>query len=155
MESNVKEKISSWRKIVGLDFIKCPDKDPLKFALELSSSTIKNLPLEDIDEILLALSNYHIYLHSELCTIAARLLYLEDELNMLVAPVTSKLKGGHAMERRAIAICNSDKMLALNKQLLVEKAKFEMLKPVCETIRTKIFSLNKIYERRMKELTRA
>lgn len=155
MESNVKEKISSWRGRVGLDFIKCPAKDPLKFALELGSSTIKNLPLEDIDEILLALSNYHIYLHSELGTITARVIYLENDLNMLVAPATSRLKGGHALERRAIAISANDKMIGLNKQLLAEKAKLEMLKPVCETIKTKIYSLNKIYERRLKEAYRA
>lgn len=143
--------VAEWRRETGLDFIKNQGQDILKDAIEFSSTELKNINLSEFDELMLVLSNYYVYLHSQLGILNARVQYLEEDLNMHVAPKASKFSAGHAGERRALAISKDEVLLERSRRLGNEKAKLEMLRPVCDTIKNKIFVMSKIYDRRLKD----
>ena len=65
--------------------------------------------------------------------------------------MAAKYGASHAKERRAIAISKDDKLQKQKAQLDNEQAKLEMLRPVCDTIKNKIYVMTRIYERRIKD----
>lgn len=148
----MKEELENWRKTTGLDFLAKPEEDVLKNALELTPKQTSGLDLKDLDALLIVLTNYHVYLSSQLGIVSAKAGFLDDELMKRVGPVASKYTAGSAHERRAIALARGDDSLKkLDAQLSSEKIKLEMLRPVCDAIRIKIDTLRRIYDRRARE----
>lgn len=143
--------ISDWRRSVGLIYIENQGNDILEEAIKFSAPHLKTVNLENFDELMLVLSNYYIYLYSELGILSARVQHLEDAFDIAVAPIAVKYGAGHAKERRAIAISKHDKLRKQKAQLDNELAKLEMLRPVCDTIKNKIYVMTKIYDRRIRD----
>lgn len=136
---------------MGLEFIRRPQEDKLKTAIELSSIQLDNVPLVDLDEFLLILSNYYLFLGSQSGILAARARVLSDDINDKVAKRGAKIEGGTAHERRALIISTDEEMGRLNNRLLETRAKLSMLEPVYDAIKMKIDSLKRIYFRRTSE----
>jgi hypothetical protein len=143
--------ISDWRREAGLVYIENQDKNLLQDAIKFSAKEVKNVTLEELDELMLVLSNYYIYLYSELGVLIARVQMLDEAFDILVAPAASKFSASHVRERRAIAI-SKDKVLQ-DKKIILDRecAKLEMLRPVCDTIKNKIYIMSKIYDRRLRD----
>jgi hypothetical protein len=142
--------VTDWRREAGLVYIENQEKDLLQEAIQFSASHLKTVKLEQFDELMLVLSNYYVYLHSQLGILSARVQHLEDAFDIAVAPLATKYGASHARERRAIAISKSDILQKKKAQLDNEQAKLEMLRPVCDTIKNKIYVMSKIYDRRIK-----
>ena len=143
--------VSDWRKKAGLAYIENQEEDVLKEAIKFSAPHLKTVDLPKFDELMLVLSNYYIYLYSELGILSARVRHLEDAFDISAAPKAAKYGASHAKERRAIAISKDDKLQEQKAQLDNEQAKLEMLRPVCDTIKNKIYVMTRIYERRVKD----
>ena len=147
----MKEEISNWRTKMGLDFITRPQEDKLKAAVELSTIQLDNMPLVDLDEFLLVLSNYYVYLGSEIGRLSARARFLSDELQYKVSNKTQSIGGGTAEERRSLIISLDEKLGDLSKTLTMTRAQIEQLNPVYDAIKMKLDSLKRIYFRRTSE----
>jgi hypothetical protein len=148
----MKEELETWRRTTGLEYLAKPEEDMLKNALEMSPKKIVDLDLRDLDALLIILANYHVYLSAQLGVISAKVSFLEDQLLRVVGPVASKYSAGSAVERRAIAIQRADESVKkMDGQLSTEKIKLEMLRPVCDAVRTKIDTMRRIYDRRARE----
>lgn len=143
--------ISDWRRKAGLIYIENQEENILKEAIKFSAPHLKTVNLEKFDELMLVLSNYYIYLYSEFGILSARVQHLEDAFDISAAPMAAKYGASHAKERRAIAISKDDKLQKQKAQLDNEQAKLEMLRPVCDTIKNKIYVMTRIYERRIKD----
>ena len=143
--------IVDWRREAGLVYIENQEKDLLEEAIKFSAPHLKSVNLEQFDELMLVLSNYYVYLHSQLGILSARVQHLEDAFDIVVAPLAAKHSASHARERRAIAISKSDVLQKKKAQLDNEQAKLEMLRPVCDTIKNKIYVMSKIYDRRIRD----
>lgn len=146
VEETMKSEIEKWRNDMGFNFLVRPEQDTLKSALELSTN-INNLNVEEIDKVLLVLSAYHSFLSSQLGMLDARVSYLEDELNSKLNLKASKYTAPSAAERRAIAISRDKDAAQLDKKLIKEKSKKNMLRPIVDSIRVKIDAIKKIYDR--------
>lgn len=133
---------------MGLDFISRPGEDRLKSAIELSTIQMDNMHLSDLDEFLLVLSNYYLYLSSQYGMLMARLKVQGDILNSKVIAHSSKISTGTATERRALVIATNSEVAKINNSLLEIRAQVSMLEPVLEAIKIKIDSLKRIYFRR-------
>jgi len=142
--------ISDWRQQAGLVYIENQEKNMLKDAIKFSAPELKSVTLEQFDELMLVLSNYYVYLYSELGILSARVQNLEDAFDIRVAPLAAKYGASHAKERRAIAISKHEILQEFKAQMDNEKAKLEMLRPVCDTIKNKIYVMSKIYDRRVR-----
>jgi len=126
-------------------------KDPLSIAIKIMGREFGSLEFSDMDDIIISLSNYFGFLSKQVGEITARIIIFEDRLDLTVAPKASRYGASHARERRAIVIASHEDIGKLNNQLIEEKVKLEILKPICESIKMKVYSLNRIYERRVKE----
>ena len=142
--------VADWRREAGLVYIENQPKDMLKDAIKFSAHELRSVSLEQFDELMLVLSNYYIYLYSELGVLLARVQNLEEAFDIRVAPLAAKYGASHARERRAIAISKHEVLQELKAQMDNEKAKLEMLRPVCDTIKNKIYVMSKIYDRRIR-----
>ena len=142
--------VSDWRREAGLVYIENQKIDLLRDAIKFSAQQVRSVTLEEFDELLLVLSNYYIYLHSQLGILSARVQHLEGVFDIDVAPIAAKYGASHARERRAIAIAKNEKLQKQKSQLDIEQAKLEMLRPVCDTIKNKIYVMSKIYDRRVR-----
>lgn len=136
---------------MGLDFIKRPQEDKLRSAIELSTIQLDNMPLVDLDEFLLVLSNYYVFLGSEIGRLSARAKFLNDELQFKVSKKTSAIGGGTADERKALIVSLDESLSELNRKLTITRAKTQQLSPVYDAIKVKIDSLRRIYFRRTTE----
>ena len=136
---------------MGLDFIRRPQEDKLKTAIELSSIQLDNVPLSDLDEFLLVLSNYYLFLGSQMGVLSARARFLSDDVSDKVASRGAKMDGGTAHERRALIISTNEEIGKLNNRLLETRAKLSMLEPVYDAVKLKVDSLKRIYFRRTSE----
>jgi len=145
------ETIADWRTKAGLIYIENQEKDLLREAIKFSAPQLKSITLEQFDELMLVLSNYYVYLHSELGTLSARVQHLEEAFDISAAPLAAKYGASHARERRAIAISKHEFLGEKKEQLDNERAKLEMLRPVCDTIKNKIYVMSKIYDRRTRD----
>lgn len=146
----MKESINRWREDTGLSFIKNEPEDILKTAIQLSATHLRDINLSDLDEYLLVLSNYYLFLQAQTGIISARVEYLEEEFNNELLLVASKFGATLAGERRALALSKQPELKEMQKALREEKAKLEMIKPAADAIRQKMYMLSKIYERRVK-----
>ena len=142
--------IMDWRKEAGLVYIENQEVDLLQEAIKFSAREVGAINLEKFDELMLVLSNYYIYIHSQLGILSARVKHLEEAFDIEVAPIASKYGASHAKERRAIAISKHDILQKKKVILDRESAKLEMLRPVCDTIKNKIYVMSKIYDRRVR-----
>ena len=142
--------VSEWRRKAGLVYIENQGNDILEEAIKFSAPHLKTVNLEKFDELMLVLSNYYIYLYSELGILSARVQHLEEAFDIVTAPVAAKYGASHAKERRAIAISKHENLQKQKAQLDNEQAKLEMLRPVCDTIKNKIYVMTKIYDRRIR-----
>lgn len=146
------EDIRKWKKDLGLGFIHMPEKDPLEVALKIGGREFANLTFEEMEDILILLTNYNIYLKRELGDISAAIVFREEQLDLQVAPKASRYGASHAKERRAIVIANNESISKLNKSFIETRVKFEILQPIPDTIKNKIYTLTKIYDRKIREL---
>ncbi len=142
--------VADWRRQAGLVYIENQKEDLLKEAIQFSAAEVRAINLPEFDELMLVLSNYYIYLHSQLGILSARVNHLEETFDIEVAPLAAKYGASHARERRAIAISKNEMLQSKQEQLAVEQAKLEMLRPVCDTIKNKIYVMSKIYDRRVR-----
>jgi len=142
--------VADWRREAGLVYIENQEVDLVKEAIQFSGREVRSINLEQFDELMLVLSNYYIYLHSQLGIISARVRHLEESFDIEVAPLASKYGASHAKERRAIAISKNE--ILQKKKIILDRetAKLEMLRPVCDTIKNKIYVMSKIYDRRVR-----
>jgi hypothetical protein len=143
----MKVEIDKWREQAGLNYFVKPEGDPLKKAIDLSVD-IDDLNLVEMDKAMLVLSNYHSYLSSQAGIIAARVFFLEDELNSRIDLKASRYAAPSAAERRAVAISKDEDARKLKERLAKEQTKQLMLRPIVDSIRLKIDALKKIYDRR-------
>jgi hypothetical protein len=146
----LKEVIAKWRMETGLDFIKRPDNDLLKQCIELDGRELKALSGEQLDEAILVLSNYYLYLRSESGAIAGRIETMEDVIASASCELLGSMQYSNAAERRAKAI-KEPQMAPIASRVKEERAKRALLEPVVEGIRTKIDVLRRILERRARE----
>ncbi len=144
----MQEQIVAWRKNTGLDFIELGHKDILKEAIKISPTELRQISMPQFDELMLVLSNYYIYLQSELGILIARSEYLQEAFNNAVAPRASKYGASHAGERRAIAVSRDDNLIKMQSKVRVEKTKLEMLRPINDAVRQKMYVMSKIFDRR-------
>ncbi len=142
--------VTDWRREAGLVYIENQQEDLLKEAIQFSAKEVRSITLEKFDELMLVLSNYYIYLYSQFGILAARVRHLEEAFDIEVAPLATKYGASHAKERRAIAISKND--LLQKKKVILDRecAKLEMIRPVCDTIKNKIYVMSKIYDRRVR-----
>jgi len=146
----MKTTVADWRKKAGLVYIENQGNDILQEAIKFSAPQLKSVDLEQFDELMLVLSNYYIYLYSEFGILSARVRLLEDAFDIEVTPLATRYGASHAKERRAMAIAKNEKLQKQKAQLDNEQAKLEMLRPVCDTIKNKIYVMTKIYDRRVR-----
>lgn len=139
-----------WRKDTGLDFISIDKKDAIEEVIKFSGRELKNINLEEFDEHLIVISNYYTYLLSEFGTLTARVQYMEEWINIGIGPIAAKYSASSAGERRAMALYKNIPLREKNEKLTNEKVKLEMLRPVCDAIRNKIYVMSKIYDRRIR-----
>jgi hypothetical protein len=147
----MKEEISAWRKGMGFDYIKRPAEDKLAAVFEVSSQMLDNIPLAELDDMLLILSNYYVFLGSEMGRISASIVFLTDSLKHSVAKKSSRMEGGTAMERHALIVAKDEELSVLNRKLIAANSKREMLQPIYDSIKIKIDSLKRVYFRRTSE----
>jgi len=76
--------ITDWRREAGLVYIENQEKDLLKEAIQFSAPQLKTVELEEFDELMLVLSNYYVYLHSQLGILSARVQHLDDAFDIAV-----------------------------------------------------------------------
>jgi hypothetical protein len=147
----MKEEISKWTKMSGLDMIDRPSEDVLRRALELYDVGAEKLTMSDLDLMILALSNYLIYINLEIGKLTANTNYLEDALTKQCTPLSSNYTARHFAERRAIALQKNPKLKEIDDQLIKEKFKLDTIRPVADAIRTKVDSLRRVYDRKARE----
>lgn len=147
----MKDEIVKWTKMSGLDLITKPAEDALKKALELYDVGAEKLTMQDLDVMILALSNYLIYINLEIGKLTANANYLEDALTKQCTPLSSNYTARHFAERRAIALQKNPSLKEIDEQLIREKFKLDTIKPVADAIRTKVDSLRRVYDRKARE----
>lgn len=144
----MKEEISNWRKDVGLDFIKRPYKDKLESAITCSSNELDKMEMSELDELMIVLSNYHLFISSEIGRLSASIRFLDDKLNMSVAKKTAKMDKGTATERYALVIATSEDLSKENEKLTMARCKREQLYPIHDAIKIKLDIMKRIFFRR-------
>lgn len=147
----MKEEIVNWQKTSGLDLIGKPSEDILRQALELYDVGAEKLTIQDLDLMLLSLSNYLIYMNAEIGKITANVNFLEDKLTKRCTPLTSSYTARHFAERRALAIEKKPELKEIDDMLVRERYKLDMIKPIADSIRVKVDSLRRVYDRRARE----
>jgi len=146
----MKEQIKKWQEDIGFAFIVRPGEDILKKIIGCDGVILNSVEMEELDNILMSLSNYYLFLQSTVGETSARVNYLKSELDKHTNVEAAKKTGGHFSERKALAMVDNSKLELLSSRLIEEQVKLEMLVHVSNGIKSKIDIIKKIYDRRVR-----
>jgi hypothetical protein len=76
--SEIKESISKWLDDTCLGYIRLPVNQDIERAMNLSGGEIRSMELTSLDEVVVTLANYLVYLAKEMGTLYARVKYFEQ-----------------------------------------------------------------------------
>lgn len=145
------ESFELWKDSMGFSYFKRPEEDFLKIALDVSTN-IDSFSPDEIDRAILVLSNYHNFLSFQLGELSAKVKFGYDKLNYNIDLIANKFNASNSSERRALAIANDENIQSYKDSLEKEEFKKNTLQPVVDSLKIKIFALQKIYERRIRSL---
>jgi hypothetical protein len=141
----MREELEAWKNKNLLNNIATPEVDPIKRALSIGKE-LCDLPIQDIEDVLLVLSNYYVYLSSEIGHLSARINYLDGELMRIVSGTHTNHK--YFTEKRQAIVAEDAQAGKIDGTLILEKSKYEILKPIVDGLRFKIDAVKRIHDRR-------
>jgi hypothetical protein len=100
---------------------------------------------------MVTLANYNLFLNSQVGVLQARIDFLDETIESTMSASAAKIKGGHFQERKALANIGNEKIQAMQKSLLENRAKISIIKPITYSVKNKMDIIRRIYERRVRE----
>lgn len=144
----MKEEIDSWKRETGISTITSGDVSEISYILNATTKEIVSSSPDRVSEIVIALSNYYIYIGYQSGLIAARVQFLSEELEIKTSAAAAGISSPSVKERNALAITRDSSLAELHRRLSVEKAKLEIIKPVVEAVRQKMYILGRYVDRK-------
>lgn len=143
--------INDWRKSIGLNLVQRPGEDILVKCIQTDGGSLHDMSMRELDESIVALSNYYLFLKSTIGDLASKIQYINDLIDRKCSEAAAKMTGGHFLERKALALSKDESLDKMNDKLNEFRAKIQLLEPVTDGIRTKLDIVRRIYDRRARE----
>lgn len=143
--------INDWRKSIGISLVQRPAEDTLEKCIQVDGGTLNSMPMRELDESIVALSNYYLFLKATIGDLASRVQYINDLLDRKCSEAAAKMSGGHFLERKALALSKDTSLDKMNDKLNEYRAKIQILEPVTDGIKMKLDVVRRIYDRRARE----
>jgi len=147
----MKEEIESWKASVCIDRISRGDEDELIDALEATPAEIDSMGPRELDRQILILSSYYLYLKYQLGQLNSRINYIDTSLQRVVAFESHKIKTGYVQEKKALVLASNIEYAKMEDTIAKERAKKDMLEPICEGVWLKIDTLKRMADRRSRD----
>ena len=142
-------KAAEWAKKNGLE----PPKETelnLEYIANAANSNLVNVPLEKLDEIILKINAYNLYLNATKGKLLARIGYVEDKVKRKLGVESSKLINKYKSkdEREAIALKMNEDLNSMNEKLLTLRSMYAHIKDIPYSIDAIIRSMTILYHRK-------
>lgn len=148
-------KVRSWGDQLGVLPININAPPNIDFVLNISSNDLKDMEFSEIDEVLLKISSYSLYLSAQASALSSRIMVLESDFNQKVNTATEKMLHQKSYktfsERYALAIRTSAELQKLQTKLVGLKAKLRLIEKLPQAIDNKLWSLRAMYKRKVNE----
>lgn len=147
----MKERMEKWRSNVGVNFIERPSEDILEKALVCDGKYVQTLEPDVLDEMLLVLSNYYLFLKNSLGEVHGKIGVLSNIFDRELSIETAKKEGGHYEERKALAMVEKKRLQELSDKLVEFKFQSDILLHTCDGVKSKIEVFKRVYDRRVRK----
>ena len=126
-------------------------EDILEYALKSTGSELNSIDMSELDDVMIALTNYNIFINAQLGRLNAQAEFLENNLNKQMAEKVSRMGNGGFAERKILAISTVDKFNESDNNIKMVRSKINMLQPISNSLRIKIDCVKRIYDRRARQ----
>ncbi len=144
----MKEEMQKWKEEIGMEAIQRPASDTLTEALSFSSRELSAVENDKLHDILMTLSNYYLFLQTQVGLLYSRLSYMKEMINKSSAAKASSMKVGGIDERRLLVVASDEALNKQDEQCMLLKAKLDILRPLADGIKVKIDSVQRILYRK-------
>jgi hypothetical protein len=151
MADKIGEKLATWTKRTLVYVTSTPDK--IKEILELPHKSFLTVPIEQLEESLMALSHYALFLSNEFNIARSRHKYFSMLFNDRLAKVfVANTIEGRSKEERAMTACQIDSELDKLRERVEEyKMKADRIEGLPISINVHVSIIRDIYKRRIGE----
>lgn len=147
------EGVYKWAEQKGVQSLQLSGAPDLRFIANLDSDQLEGMTFQELDETLLKISSYKIYLVAQIGEMQSRLSVLRSDFNQRLNSRTEKLIGKFRTypERRALVLRTNGRLKDRSEKLAELEAKLEMVKDLPRAIEDKISLMKRLYNRRLDE----
>lgn len=146
--------MSGWINKTGLKSTHEPASN-IDNLLSITVNGLDKLANSEIDDLLLKITSYNLYLKSEKGSILAYISIMEDKRNRMLYSETQKVDTGNKYlskeEREAIVLSLHPEVAKLNNKLVLLRAKYSKIKDIVHGIDTIIQVIRMYYNRRIND----
>jgi len=148
------DNINKWQSHCGLSDV-IPNFLTTEYASAFATLDLNTMEIGAIEEFLMKLSSYNIFLKAEKGRVTARYKYINERLKRLLYIETQRLatvnKYMTKEEKEASAITQNSDICALKEEVMELEYKLDLIKDIPYAIDGKIDTIKTIYNRRIKE----
>lgn len=153
--SEVMDDLDNWDDGMGLSSVNGSSTPNLDYVVNLDNRSMREMDFDEMDEVLEKLSAYMVYLSSQKSYIAERYetiktvfeYRLHTETERLVKPKSFKTYG----ERKALVLRTNKKLREMEERVTRLASKLKRLDELPRVVGDRLFTLRKIYDRRVNE----
>lgn len=149
--------LNDWEDSVGLSSVNGDSMPNLDYIVNLNNRCMRDMDFEEMDETLEKISAYMVYLAAQKSHVAERLEIIKTVFDHRVNTATEEYANQNPKsyktygERKAVVLRTDRNLRNLEEKVVKLSAKLQRLGDLPRVVNDRLFTLRKIYERKINE----
>ncbi len=149
--------LDDWEDSVGLSSVNGDSMPNLDYIVNLNNRRMRDMDFEEMDETLEKISAYMVYLAAQKSHVAERLEVIKTVFDYRINTATEEYATQHPKsyktygERKAVVLRTDRSLRNLEEKVVKLSAKLKRLEEMPRVVNDRLFTLRKIYDRKVNE----
>lgn len=149
--------LDDWEDSVGLSSVNGDSMPDLDYVVNLGNRHMRDMDFEEMDETLEMLSAYMVYLAAQKSHVAERLEIIKTVFDHRLNTGTEEFATQHPKsyktygERKAVVLRTNRNLRSMQEKVVKLSAKLKRLEDLPRVVNDRLFTLRKIYDRKVNE----